>query len=83
MTTMARPGDSRKPFLAGSRQGVVEPGTAHPLGATVTPTGVNFGVYAKQATGMDIQFFYAAEGGGLSHPAELTLGVSFMTAAPE
>jgi len=35
------------------------------------------------------QFFYAAAklengtGGGLSHPAELTLGVSFMTAAPE
>ena len=29
------------------------------------------------------QFFYAAEGGGLSHPAELTLGVSFFTAAPE
>lgn len=29
------------------------------------------------------QFFYAAEGGGLSHPAELTLGISFMTAAPE
>lgn len=29
------------------------------------------------------QFFYAAEGGGLSHPAELTLGVSFLTAAPE
>lgn len=29
------------------------------------------------------QFFYPAQGGGLSHPAELTLGVSFMTAAPE
>lgn len=29
------------------------------------------------------QFFYPAEGGGLSHPAELTLGVSFLTAAPE
>lgn len=35
------------------------------------------------------QFFYAAAdldngtGGGLSHPAELTLGVSFLTAAPE
>ena len=37
------------------------PGVAHPLGATVTPTGVNFGVYAKHATGIDIQFFYAAE----------------------
>ena len=37
MTTMARPGDFRKPFLAGARQGVVEPGIAHPLGATVTP----------------------------------------------
>ncbi|MBL8788316.1 MAG: outer membrane beta-barrel domain-containing protein [Deltaproteobacteria bacterium] len=29
------------------------------------------------------QFFYPAEGGGLSHPAELTLGVSFFTSAPE
>ena len=61
MTTLARPGDGRKPFLAGARLGPVEPGVAHPLGATVTPTGVNFGVYAKHATGMDIQFFYAAE----------------------
>jgi hypothetical protein len=34
-------------------------GRAHALGATVTPTGVNFCVYAKHATGMDIQFFYA------------------------
>lgn len=29
------------------------------------------------------QYFYPAEGGGLSHPAELTLGVSFLTSAPE
>lgn len=29
------------------------------------------------------QYFYAADGGGLSHPAELTLGVSFFTSAPE
>ena len=29
------------------------------------------------------QYFYSAEGGGLSYPAELTLGVSFFTAAPE
>lgn len=29
------------------------------------------------------QFFYPAEGGGLSHPAELTLAFSFWTAAPE
>lgn len=29
------------------------------------------------------QFFYAAEAGGLSHPVELTLGISFMTSAPE
>ena len=61
VTTIARSSDARKPFLAGARLGPVEPGVAHPLGATVTPTGVNFGVYAKHATGMDIQFFYAAE----------------------
>jgi len=29
------------------------------------------------------QYFYAADGGGLSHPAELTLGISFFTSAPE
>lgn len=29
------------------------------------------------------QYFYAAEGGGLSHPSEITLGISFFTAAPE
>jgi len=29
------------------------------------------------------QFFYPAEGGGLSHPAELTLAISFWTSAPE
>jgi len=29
------------------------------------------------------QYFYAAEAGGLAHPVELTLGVSFFTSAPE
>jgi outer membrane beta-barrel protein len=29
------------------------------------------------------QYFYAADGGGLSHPVELTLGLSFFTSAPE
>lgn len=29
------------------------------------------------------QFFYAADGGGLSHPSEITIGVSLFTAAPE
>lgn len=29
------------------------------------------------------QYFYPAEGGGLSHPVELTLAISFWTAAPE
>ena len=29
------------------------------------------------------QFFYPAEAGGLTHPAELTLGISLFTSAPE
>jgi isoamylase len=61
VTTLERPGDLRKPFLAGARKAAVKPGSAHPLGATVTPAGVNFCVYAKHATGIDIQFFYAPE----------------------
>ncbi|MEP6639489.1 MAG: alpha-amylase family glycosyl hydrolase, partial [Chloroflexota bacterium] len=39
----------------------IEAGTPHPLGATVSPTGVNFGLYAKRATGIDILFFHAPE----------------------
>jgi isoamylase len=34
-----------------------EPGTAWPLGATVTPAGINLSVYAKRATGVDVLLF--------------------------
>ena len=44
-----------------TRPGLVLPGVAHPLGATVTRHGVNFCVYAKRATGIDIQLFYGPE----------------------
>ena len=44
-----------------TRPGLVLPGLAHPLGATVTRHGVNFCVYAKRATGIDIQLFYGPE----------------------
>ncbi|HEV8403459.1 MAG TPA: glycogen debranching protein GlgX [Candidatus Limnocylindrales bacterium] len=40
-----------------ARAGLVEPGTAHPLGASVVPGGVNLCVYAKRATGMDVLLF--------------------------
>jgi len=29
------------------------------------------------------QYFYAAEGGGISHPAEVTAGVSIWTQGPQ
>lgn len=48
--------------------------------------GLGFRVFLSQNWGLRFdyrQFFYAAEGGGLSHPAELTLGISFLTSAPE
>jgi isoamylase len=34
-----------------------EPGTADPLGATMRPDGVNFSVYSKHATGLDLLLF--------------------------
>ena len=39
------------------RTAPIEPGSAHPLGATVTAGGVNLSVYAKRATGIDILLF--------------------------
>jgi glycogen operon protein len=36
-------------------------GVAEPLGATVTPDGVNFSVFSKFATGVDLLFFDDAE----------------------
>ena len=43
------------------RAEAVEPGSAHPLGATVVPGGVNLCVYAKRATGIDILLFDGAD----------------------
>ena len=39
------------------RASLVEPGTAHPLGASVVAGGVNLCVYAKRATGIDVLLF--------------------------
>jgi isoamylase len=38
-----------------------EPGTADPLGATRTADGVNFSVYSKHATGLDLLLFDVAD----------------------
>ncbi len=39
----------------------IQTGTAHPLGATVLPDGVNLCVYAKHATGVDVLLFDAPQ----------------------
>jgi pullulanase/glycogen debranching enzyme len=39
------------------RASLVEPGTAHPLGASVVVGGVNLCVYSKRATGIDVLLF--------------------------
>lgn len=36
---------------------VVQPGNSYPLGATVYPDGVNFSLYSKYATGIDLLLF--------------------------
>jgi isoamylase len=35
----------------------IGPGLSFPLGATITPSGVNFAVYSKNATGLDLLLF--------------------------
>jgi isoamylase len=47
--------------LIPARAAAIEPGTAHPIGATVLPGGVNLCVYGKRATGMDILLFDSAD----------------------
>ncbi|HRF62294.1 MAG TPA: glycogen debranching enzyme, partial [Candidatus Competibacter sp.] len=41
---------AKKPF-------VVEPGSPHPLGATVTADGINFSVFSEHATGIELLLF--------------------------
>lgn len=50
---------------------VLSPGNAAPLGATVTTEGVNFSVYSKHATGLEILFFDDAEAAQPSHVLQL------------
>ena len=38
-------------------QAEIRPGQSFPLGATVYPDGVNFSVYSKNATGLDLLLF--------------------------
>jgi pullulanase/glycogen debranching enzyme len=37
------------------------PGRSYPIGATVEPTGVNFCVYSRNATAIDLLLFDAAD----------------------
>src|SRR5271157_2792167 len=37
----------------------VDAGCAHPLGATPSPSGVNFSIYSSNATGVDLLLFSA------------------------
>jgi isoamylase len=48
-----------------------EPGTSAPLGATVTPEGVNFSVFSKSATAIELLLFDDAEAERPSHVIRL------------
>lgn len=50
---------------------IAGPGVSHPLGATITPEGVNFCVYSRNATGMDLLLFNDAEAAQPSHTFRL------------
>jgi glycogen operon protein len=41
----------------------VDAGLSHPLGATVAPGGVNFSIFSRWATGVEVLFFDRAEDG--------------------
>lgn len=44
-----------------SRQGAVSTGRSYPLGATLTGDGVNFSVFAKSSTGVQLLLFDHAD----------------------
>ncbi len=43
------------------KQAVASPGKCHPLGSTVTPDGVNFAIFSRSATAMELLFFQSAD----------------------
>ena len=47
--------------LAGAAGSSTQPGSGDVLGATVTPDGVNFAVYARRATGLELLLFDAVD----------------------
>jgi isoamylase len=51
----------RAPVLAAGS--LYQPGVGDPLGASIVPGGVNFAVYGRQATGMDLLLFDDVEQG--------------------
>jgi glycogen operon protein len=52
----------------------VRPGQSFPLGASVYPDGVNFSVYSKNATGMDLLLFEKASDPKPAHIISLDPG---------
>ena len=67
------------------RTGVFAPGSegsSHPIGATLTPDGLNVSVYAKRATGVDLLLFDDVEDDTPARPRSITReGVSSSTAS--
>ena len=57
MASLARTRDLRGRSAMTVRVASVEPGTAHPLGATVVPAASTFSVYSKRATGIELLLF--------------------------
>jgi glycogen operon protein len=51
--------------------GVLRPGQSAPLGATPTDGGVNFSLYSRSATGVDLLLFHSAESDEPAHVISL------------
>jgi isoamylase len=60
---MTRAGNGLRSSIAANRPsaGAAIPGRAAPLGATVYPGGVNFSVYSREASGVDLLLFDAED----------------------
>jgi isoamylase len=50
---------------------VFGPGKSYPLGATAVPGGVNFSIYSKNSTALELLLFDGASGAGPSHTIPL------------
>ena len=57
MVTSQSIGTNSQSDKCGNRNAAAAPGRSSPLGATPTGNGVNFSVYSRDATGVDLLFF--------------------------